>query len=185
VATKAEVFNRALYWLSKARITNPSASTELTDVYDTVRQRVLRSHPWNSAKKRKALTADETTTDWKYAYAYTLPTNPRCLRVLGIEDTSAKWEVVHDRKLVTDVGAPLRIEYIADIDDESIMDPDLIEVLAYALAVAVGPKLGATSGQMRDLRAAFAVERGDARSIDGQEGNFLEIEADDYLSSRN
>jgi hypothetical protein len=184
VADKAQIFNRALYKLNKARITNPAQSVELSDIYDTCRQAVLRAHPWNCALVRTSLSADETTTDWKYAYAYTLPSNPYCLRVVKLEDTKEKWEVVKGRKLVTDAGAPLRIEYIADITDESEFDAEFVEAFAVYLAHEAGPKLGATSGRLKDLWKEWEAKVGTSRSVDGQEGYHLEVEADDYTDSR-
>jgi hypothetical protein len=184
VTTKAEIFNRALYKLNKARITNPSQSVELSDIYESVRDAVLRAHPWNCAIEHTTLSADETNTSWKYAYQYTLPSNPYCLRVVKLEETRDKWEITKGRKLRTDAGAPLKIEYIAQITDESEFDAEFVEALATRLAFEAGPKLGATTGRLKELWGEWQDKVGESRSIDGQEGHHLEVEADDYLDSR-
>ena len=185
MADKVSIFNLALYKLKQGRITNPTQSVELSDIYEAQRDIVLAAHPWNFAVVRTSIPKDGTTTDWKYAYSYTLPADPWCLRVLGLEDPRAEWEVVADRKLVTDEGSPLKIAYIARVLDESRFSPAFVDALASKMAYEAGPKIaGISASRAAVLFKEYFKKISSGRSIDGQEGFFMAAADSDYLDAR-
>ena len=61
-----------------------------------------------------ALPADTTAPDWEFAYAYTLPSD--CLRILKLEYRDTNYQI-EGRKIVTDEPAPLKIQYVAQINN--------------------------------------------------------------------
>lgn len=186
MADKVSIFNLALYKLKKGRITNPSQSVELGDIYDDQRDVVLSAHPWNFAIVRTSIPQDTATSDWKYAYAYTLPTDPWCLRVVALENKKTKWEVVAGRKLVTDEGSPLKIAYISQVLNESHFSPAFVDALATKLAYEAGPKIaGIPATRAEVLLKEYLKKITSGRSIDGQEGVYMEDQESDYLDARN
>lgn len=187
MASKVSIFNLALYKLKQARITNPSQSVQLTDIYEDQRDIVLAAHPWNFAKFWASVAKDTALPDghWQYAYAYTLPALPWCLRVYSLANDRAKFQVGGGRKLFTDEGSPLKFTYIGRVTDESRFSPGFMDALATKLAYEAGPKIaGISSKRAGKLWDEYLAKTAGARSTDGQEGVFLEIEASDYLDSR-
>lgn len=184
MASKVTIFNKALYKLKKNRIVNPSQSVELSDIYEAERDIVLAAHPWNFAKFWATVAADATNSNWRYAYTYSLPADPWCLRVWEME-FDIKWEVGGNRKIHTDQGAPLRFSYIGRVTDESRFSPGFVDTLATKLAIEAGPKIaGISAARLQVLQQEYDAKLSSARSDDGQEGNFLMVEASDYLDAR-
>jgi len=183
--TKISIYNQALYKLGKGRATNPSQEAVFEDIYATQRDLVLRAHPWNFAQEFYTVTNDASKGSWKYAYTYTLPTDPYCLRVLELEDPKARFFVGSNRKLHTDIGAPLNFLGIARMTSESLFTADFADALATKLAFEAGPKLASIEKSRRiELWEEYKEKIGVGRSIDGQEGNFLEMEAGSYEEAR-
>lgn len=183
--TKVSIFNETLYLLGKPRITNPSQSVELTDIYETQRDLVLRAHPWNFAQEFYTVSNDATAGSWKYTYTYTLPTDPLCLRVIALEDPKAKFFIGNNRKLHTDVGSPLKFIGIARVTAESRFTADFATTLSTRMAYVAGSKLTSIEKSRREeLKEDYGNQLAEARSIDGQEGQFLEFTDGDYLDAR-
>ena len=85
MATNAvDICNSALIKLGAGRITSLSDDSKAgklcNEQYDKIRKQLLRSHPWNFAIRRKALTKTANTPAYKYSSEFLLPTD--CLRVL-------------------------------------------------------------------------------------------------------
>ena len=93
-ASEVQICNVALRKLGARRITALTDDTEeaksCTDVFDRLRDKLLRIHPWNFATKRAALAVSTTSPAWGYDNAYPLPAD--CLRITSV-DTSYPWEV--------------------------------------------------------------------------------------------
>ncbi len=185
MASKVTIFNKTLYKLKKARITNPSQSVELNDIYDTERDIVLAAHPWNFAKYWTSIAKDASTDNWQYSYAYTLPADPWCLRVLNLENDKAKWQVGGNRKLFTNVGSPLKICFIGREANVSRFSPGFVDALATKLAYEAGGKIaGISAARAKVLLEEYTGKIGTGRSQDGQEGYFMEIASSDLLDAR-
>lgn len=187
MASKVSIFNLALYKMKQARITNPSQSVELTDIYDDQRDVVLAAHPWNFAKFWASEAKDTSLPDghWQYSNAFTLPALPWCLRVLALENDKAKFQIGGGRKLFTDEGPPLRFSFIGRVTDESRFSPGFVDAFATKLAFEGGPKIGGiTAARAKALEKEYLYKVGLGRSVDGQEGQFLEILSSEYEDAR-
>ena len=60
--------------------------------FANVRDAVMRAHPWNCIVTRASLAADTETPAFTFAYQYTLPTDPYCLRVLHLDYHDLEYE---------------------------------------------------------------------------------------------
>ena len=154
--------------------------------YASVRDAVLRSHPWNCAIKRTTLTALSEAPEMDYDHQYQLPTNPWCLRVLQVgklEDQPTRWKV-EGRLLLTDENSP-PIAYIKRITDTNEFDPLLIDALVLKLALKMSMPL---TSELRLVKALIeeieTVSLPEARSIDGQESSVQRIQTTEFLDSR-
>ena len=141
--SKTELCNLAFRLLGGSRIdsmTEQSPNGQLArDTYDLYLDRFLSSHPWNFAVQQAALSADGTTPEWEFDYAYTLPAGDgdndddgRCLRVLSA-NTDFDWKQ-KGRQIHTDAEAPLQIEFIARETNITKYDPEFVQAFASYLA---------------------------------------------------
>ena len=86
MASVVQICNSALNQLGASSITalteNSKNARICNERYETIRDAVFRSHPWNCLVTRVQLAQDTETPAWGFSYQYTLPSN--CLRVLSI-----------------------------------------------------------------------------------------------------
>ena len=95
MASVVNMCNPALNQLGAGAITaltENSKNARLCNArYETVRDAVFRSHPWNCLIKRQQLAADSDTPSWGFTYQFTLPAD--CLRVLGIDSHDSYYKI--------------------------------------------------------------------------------------------
>src|SRR5690349_12934976 len=106
--------------------------------WDSVRQAVLRDHPWNCAWRRAALVKLTTAPGYGYQNQYAVPDG--CLRVLEVENGDAPYRIENladqGPVLLTDSDS-VSIVYIADITDPALYDARLTEALGAKLAAVL------------------------------------------------
>ncbi len=187
MASWVQIANLALRRLGADRIASLTEDSEnaraVNDVHETVRDAVLRLHPWNCALTRASLAADAVTPTWGYAAAYTLPTDPYCLRVWRLADSTTEYRI-EGRKLLSDAGAPLALLYIARIADPERFDASLTVAMAAALAAEIAFRLTNSRTAEEAMQKWFEKTLARARSADAQEGTPESIEADEFERSR-
>jgi hypothetical protein len=139
MASKTQICNFALSRLSAARITditeNTNSGKQCNAIFDLVTEFVMSQGPWPSCIQRVTLAQDADTPDWGYDYQYTLPTNPKCLRVLTInEDQLGSVDFkIENGKLLTD-ESDVDIQYIGLITDTESFDTYLTQAIIENLA---------------------------------------------------
>jgi hypothetical protein len=83
------IYNLALGYVGEYRVEEGATTTKqyiLCDrFYDQARDEVLKSHPWNEAKKRIIIAQDSDNPIFGYDRRYSKPTD--CLRVLSVNDS--------------------------------------------------------------------------------------------------
>ena len=137
-------------------------------VIAAVTDAVLREHPWTCAVRRARLAADAAPPAFGYAYAYQLPADPYCLRVLDVWDQPLPWQV-EGRKLLTDATPPLSIRYVARITDPEMLDASLAQAVAVRLAAAVAYKITQSRQLADDLWKLYEATVPLARSTNARE----------------
>ena len=154
--------------------------------YASVRDAVLRSHPWNCAIHRSTITALAETPDSDYDNQFQLPTNPWCLRMLQVgtrEDRPIEWRVEGRRLLTNEDRTP--IVYIKRITDTNEFDALLVDALVLKLALKiVMPLTSSAVIQKSIIDELEGISLPEARSIDGQESSVRRFETNDWLNSR-
>lgn len=159
-----EIANAALTKLGAARITSLSddvkAAREVNARFEALRDDELRAHRWQFSIKRASLAALTTTPAFGYTYQYALPSD--CLRIDMVNDTfpSVVMDnyisselidyVVEGNLILTDIGAPLKLRYLAQITDPNAWDVSFREALACRIAAEVCEAL-TQSPQKRQL----------------------------------
>lgn len=188
MAGQVSIINAALYHLGADRITaltdNSQNRRVMVERWDMARDATLRAHPWNFAVTRTTLAALAATPAFGWSTQYSLPTSPYCLRVLTINDDAREKFEVEGRKLLCDIGAPLKLSYISRVTTPDDFDATFAEALALRLASACAYKLTASKTLGGKLLEAFAVFVREGRSVDGQEGTANVELANEFLESR-
>lgn len=155
MASSIEIANRALTKLGAARIISfgddNKQARAVQSMFDIVRDSELRAHIWSFAIKRTSLAALSTTPDWGYTYEYQVPSD--LVRILQVNDIyggpsfedyrnqSVAEYSLEGNKILTDFAAPLKIRYIARIEDTAQWDATFIEAFACRLAMEMAEDL--------------------------------------------
>lgn len=150
MASRVEIANRALTKLGQARILtltdDVKAAREINSCFDILRDAELREHAWSFSIKRAQLAALVSTPSWGFDNQFQLPTD--YLKMLDINDS---WRVgiqdyvtgpsdpfkIEGGLILTDMDAPLKIRYVARIEDAGLYDALFVEALACRIAVEV------------------------------------------------
>lgn len=158
-ASDVDIANDALTLLGAGRITSfeeeGTQAKVMLQMYQPAVDAVLQSHPWNSALVQAELPQLSSVTPvYGYDYAYQLPVDPVCLRVLEVYDNSkhslrsTSWKKV-GTKIYTDRESVM-ITYVARVNAADI-DPLLRAAIAGYLAYSAAYTLvqsNTVQGQM-------------------------------------
>ncbi len=155
MAGQVEIVNRALTKIGEQRILSLSDDVEAArsadSLWDIVRDAELRIRRWKFSITRASLAALVSTPDWGFDYQYQLPSD--CLRVVQVGEyypgvsltdyrsaDETEWRV-EGRKILTNEAAPLKIRYIARIEDTGEWDAAFVEAFACRLAAELAERL--------------------------------------------
>lgn len=151
MASIIQVANRALTKLGSARITSLSddvkAARSITSCIEDLRDDELRAHRWQFAMKRTSLAALADAPTFGYQYQYALPSDflrmdmvddryPSAVMDNYIDAEYLDW-VLEGNVILTDIGAPLKLRYVAQITDPNAWDVNFREALASRIAMEI------------------------------------------------
>lgn len=188
MASSVEICNRALVRLGENTITSLDDDSDRARVCNTIYPEVLDSvmseYPWNCAIHRASLSRLVSTPVWDFAFAYQLPTDPYCLRVLeaNLDIGFYPWQI-EGRTLVTDANA-VSIKYLARIDDPNAIPPLLRELVSIRLAAEICYPITGDARLATSVWELYARKEKEAKLADGQEGTPRRIDSDDLTSVR-
>lgn len=186
VPSETSIANAALTLLGERLISSIDDNTKtaklVNERYTPIREDLLRSHPWNFATQRVELGADATAPVWGFDFAYQMPSD--LLRLLTVENPGKREYRVEGRRIVTDISAPLQIEYTASITDPQLMDVMFRQAFAGALAADIAESLTGTTSKVDQMLAIRDAKIRMARYPDGQETTPRQIESCEWLDAR-
>jgi hypothetical protein len=191
MATEVSICSNALRRLGDNPITSLTDDTErarlCNSFYADARDAVLRLHPWNFAITRTSLAQLSDTPSYGFAYQYSLPTNPYCLRVLAMEYEDYIFKVenysTQGRVLLTDQSSA-KILYVAKITDTTQFDALFVDVLTAKLALDLCYPITNSVSLQDKMQKLYQLKLSDARSIDGQEGFIDDLVSDTFTDFR-
>tara|TARA_R100000808_G_scaffold899_11_gene4256 strand:+ start:378 stop:983 length:606 start_codon:yes stop_codon:yes gene_type:complete len=200
MASKVDIANFALNSIGATTISSLSENTKAAIVinqrFDSVRDSVFRSHPWNSLITRATLSQDSSAPNFGYTYQYVLPTDPYCLRVLEFSNGTLTYPmdnmtstdgspvfVIEGRKLLTNEGT-VKIKYIGQVTDTTQYDSSLIDTLAARLAHEVCYAITGSTSLTNTTYSLYQEKLKEARFVDATEGAPQRIEASDFIEAR-
>jgi len=188
-----QIVNRALDRLGEDHISdlsnNVKAARVMGGLYESVRDAVLRSHPWGFAIKRVSIAADATAplamADG-YSGRHAKPAD--CLRVLEVV-TAAGYNVrrysIEEGFILSEATGEIQVRYVAQITDSSRYDSLFCEALSCQLALEGENSIADLSDNERqgikdDLKRIMM----QARNINGQEHSPDDLETESWINER-
>lgn len=185
MASKTDIANRALFKVGERRVSNvettdTEAAKTINELYDTVRDTVLSSYPWNFAIKRVSLAPDATAPAWQWDYAYTMPADFLSL-ILVKDNPEYDFE---GGKVLTDEGKTLYIKYIARIDNTGDYSPVFVEAFAALLAVESVEKITQSNTKKAALQQEYQQILAKAYMVDAIENPIKDLEQDEWVDAR-
>ena len=136
MASVIQIANRALTKLGAARIISLDDDNKqaraVKSCFEDLRDDELRSNRWSFAMKRTSLAADAEAPAYGYTSAYTLPADFLRLDLVNDEfpmvvmdnyiSSETNEYTIEGNKILANIAAPLKIRYVARIDDPQQMD---------------------------------------------------------------
>ena len=192
MASVVQMCNSALNQLGAVSITSLTDNSKnarlCNERYETIRDAVFRSHPWNSLIKRQQLAQDTATPAWGFKYQFTLPSDS--LRVLAIDAYNSDYKV-EGRKILSNEST-IKLIYVSTITDPNEMDVLLRETISAALAADLAYSITANlqvSGLMAEkyqakLSEARHSDASEGYNTDPRNGNTDQVISEDFINSR-
>lgn len=159
--------------------------------FDFIRDGLFRSHPWNCLTQRVTIAPDSAAPAFEFTKQFTLPTDPFCLRVLGLSNPNIIYRI-EGRKLICNESS-IEMLYIGREIDVNKYDTLLIETLAVLLAADIAYTIVGSSTLAENLKVQAEKVLRDARFVDASEDNAINtnvladsrvLAADTFISSR-
>ena len=191
MATEVSICSNALRKLGDDPITSLTEDTERARLcnafYESSRDSLLRSHPWNFAITRATLAQLSTTPAYGFAYQYALPTDPYCLRVLEMEYQDYIFKIENlatvGRVLLSDESTA-KILYVGRITDTALFDSLFVDTLTAHLALKLAYPITNSVTLQAQMQKLYQVKLSEARSVDGQEGFIDDLVSDTFTDFR-
>lgn len=155
MASLVQVANRALSKIGAARIIslsddNKQARACASCIYDIIEDE-LRAHRWQFAIKRTELAALSAAPTFGYQYQYAVPADFLRIDMVNDQYPSAVMDdyigaeyldwTLEGNVILTDIQAPLKLRYIASVQDPSIWDSSFREAVAARVAMEICEEL--------------------------------------------
>lgn len=183
MASVVEICNSALTQIGASTITSLTDGSKNADVCNTrftsVKESVLRSHPWNCAVTRVALTKTSNTPAFGFSHEFALPRN--CLRLLQLSKLDIEHRLEKDKILCDE--SDIEILYVADVNTES-WDALLTSAVTAALAADICYALVGSTTLAEYFRGVYEDKLREARFVDATEGSIASLESDIFIQSR-
>tara|TARA_R100001163_G_scaffold2664_3_gene4130 strand:+ start:81 stop:659 length:579 start_codon:yes stop_codon:yes gene_type:complete len=191
MATEVSICSNALRKLGDDPITSLTEDTERARLcnafYESSRDSLLRSHPWNFAITRATLAQLSTTPAYGFAYQYALPTDPYCLRVLEMEYQDYIFKIENlatvGRVLLSDESTA-KILYVGRITDTALFDSLFVDTLTAHLALKLAYPITNSVTLQAQMQKLYQLKLSEARSVDGQEGFIDDLVSDTFTDFR-
>lgn len=171
MATSVSICSNALLRLGAQTIASLTESNDrariAANLYETVRDSTLRSHPWNCAVKRVVLTPDTTVPAFDFTAQFLLPGD--WLKTLQVGQDGFEIDYRTESGKIMASGTSLPLRYIWRNTVEGTWDAMLVEgmELSMAAAMAYGVTKSTAKEEAAERKLLTFMKR--CRSTDGQD----------------
>ncbi|MCF8034667.1 MAG: hypothetical protein K9K66_04450 [Desulfarculaceae bacterium] len=190
-ASKVSICNMALNKLGADPISawNQTGSIEAklcAEHFDQALEAILEDHHWSWARCRQSLARLTSTPAFGWSYQYTLPTDPRFIREVRVNDVGGVETAysIEGRKLLCNVSDGVHLEYTGLIDDPMTMSPKAREALAMKLGYLIAYKITGNRKSEELMGQAYLLTREEAILKDA-EPTPVALPEDPWITRRN
>jgi hypothetical protein len=138
-----------------------------SNLYESVRDMTLRSHPWNCAVKRVILAPDTDAPAFDYEAAFTLPSDWMRTLQVGADGYEVDYKTESGKILAGGTSLPLR--YIWRNTVESTWDAMLVHAMELQMAAAMAYPITMSTTKEDAAFKKLQMFMRDARNVDGQD----------------
>lgn len=139
-----------------------------SNLWPTVRRRVLRGSTWNCALRRILLSRDATPPPFSYAYRYLLPSD--WLRTVYVGRTPYdRLDFKSENRYIHCDNEELPILYVFDNENPATYDAALVDALELAMAAAMAYPVTKSTSLAAELQQITRDALAQARALDGQD----------------
>lgn len=180
------VCSNALVMLGAKPINDLTQATDhariCNNVYDTVRDSVLRAHTWNCATKRVQLAPLVAAPDFDFDHQFQLPGDWLRTVQVGEKDCPIPFRT-EGQRILADVTV-LPLVYIWRNKDVPTWSANLIHVMELAIAAKIAYAVTSSATVRDSQRDEFMRELKVAKAIDGQDDPPEEFASGSLYESR-
>jgi hypothetical protein len=191
-ASIVSICNRALQILGADSIINlqedNNRSRALNIAYEPVRDAELHRRRWRFALKRASIPASASAPDSDYARQFPVPNDFLRLvpggdirQLADLSDFRSGSSTMYSLEggmILTDLGAPLSIRYIARITDPAQFNASFAEALAARIAETICERITQSDSKKQDAKLTYSIAIREAVRANAIEGA-PESQADD------
>lgn len=171
MATKVSICSNALLLLGAKTINSLSEDSDrasiASNLYDSQRDAVLRSHPWNCAVKRVLLAPDSEVPAFDYGAQFSLPAD--WLRTISVGADGYEVDYKHEAGKILANGTVLALRYIFRNTNEATWDALLVNAMEFKLAAEMAYPITGSASMADMMHQKFLQTLRQARAIDGQD----------------
>jgi hypothetical protein len=198
MASEVEIVNFALTLLGESRIASMDddvkPAREAKAVFTLTRDSLLSAYDWSFAKTRSQIPALSDAPAFGYSLQYQLPSD--CLRILFVGDHYAGVDLtdyrsapteefeLEDRKIITDMAAPLNLRYVKRVTDTAQFAPNFVTSFSAKLAEQLAEPLTQSDTKRARAEKAFSTAISLAIRANAIELPPKRLADDDWLMSR-
>lgn len=186
MASKVSICSNALLMLGAQTINSLTEGTDrallAANLYDSTRDDVLRSHPWNCAVKRVILPPEAAAPAFGYSASFLLPADWLRTLQVGEDGYELDYKTEGGRILADTNALPLR--YVFRNDQESTWDAMLVKAMELRMAAEMAYAI-TSSASMADMHHnKLQQHMKQARAVDGMDDPPQELGDYPLLQSR-
>ena len=171
MATSVSICSNALLMLGAQTINDLNEPVDrakiASNLYPTVRDDLLRTHPWNCTIKRVLLAPDATPPAFGYDNQFELPAD--FLRVLEVGQAGQQIDYLVEGRNILANATSVELRYVYLNDVENTWDASLVGLLTLAMACAMAYPITQSSALQAAFEQKLAMAKKVARAVDGQE----------------
>lgn len=171
MATGVSICSNALLMLGSQTINDfnePVARASIAaNLYPTVRDDLLRTHPWNCTIKRVLLAPDATPPAFGYDNQFELPAD--FLRVLEVGQAGLQIDYLVEGRHILANATSVELRYVYLNPVENTWDANLVALMTLAMAAAMAYAITQSAAVRDSLKQELEMTKRVARAVDGQE----------------
>ena len=171
MATQVSIASNALLLLGAKTINSLDEGTDratlAANLYDSLRDDMLRSHPWNCAVKRVLLAPDAETPAFDYESQFTLPSD--WMRTISVGAEGYEVDYKHESGKILAGGTSLALRYVFRNEVEATWDALLVRAMELKMAAEMAYPITGSASMADMMHNKLLQHMKAARAVDGQD----------------